>query len=130
MKQIFSKNACQEVLVGGSGSETGKGKKPISGELLRRLSRWATEAPPHPGAPGHKVKHTSELSTRRKGVGIFIYPLLSVLVKDSSQGKVSPPSSAFSREGGVTICRSLGPHPVEPWHPGFSIGTNIPVHMV
>lgn len=63
MRQIFSKNACQEALVGESESETGKGKKPIHGELLSRLALWATEAQPHPGTPVHRVKHTSEPST-------------------------------------------------------------------
>ena len=45
-------------------SETKEGKKPIEGELLSRDSCCVAEARLHCGTLGHRVEHTSELSTQ------------------------------------------------------------------
>lgn len=76
----------------------GTRRQPINCVLLSQLLLWATGAQPHWGNPGkHHRTHTSESALLRgKGAGVFIHPLLSVMVEDYSLGALPAERAALA----------------------------------
>lgn len=76
---------------GGVASETKEGKKPIEDELLSRDSCCEAEAGLHCRTLGHRVEHSSELSTQGASESGYLSTNFH-----RSLGKVNPPTFSVS----------------------------------